>query len=161
MLQGVQFLQSLLPCISVDDMRANTEYSGYSPASPVIQWFWEVAQGFSKEDKARLLQFVTGTSKVLVCILFLCFLYNWDTIRDMLITASFGFFFSVYSSSWLLIVKWNILSLLWFSIMKMSANLRIVLEIGIGIKRSGCVIGASPFRTYGKDSIYMGLFSMY
>lgn len=45
-------------------MRANTEYSGYSVASPVIQWFWEVVQGFSKEDKARLLQFVTGTSKV-------------------------------------------------------------------------------------------------
>jgi len=48
----------------VDDLRANTEYSGYSGASPVIQWFWEVVQGFSKEDKARLLQFVTGTSKV-------------------------------------------------------------------------------------------------
>lgn len=45
-------------------MKANTEYSGYSAASPVIQWFWEVAQAFSKEDKARLLQFVTGTSKV-------------------------------------------------------------------------------------------------
>lgn len=45
-------------------MRANTEYSGYSAASPVIQWFWEVVQAFSKEDKARLLQFVTGTSKV-------------------------------------------------------------------------------------------------
>ncbi|KAI7738652.1 LOW QUALITY PROTEIN: hypothetical protein M8C21_021949, partial [Ambrosia artemisiifolia] len=49
---------------SVDDLKANTEYSGYSAASPIIQWFWEVAQGFSKEDKARLLQFVTGTSKV-------------------------------------------------------------------------------------------------
>ncbi|KAJ8541277.1 hypothetical protein K7X08_002093 [Anisodus acutangulus] len=49
---------------SMDDLRANTEYSGYSPASPVIQWFWEVIQAFSKEDKARLLQFVTGTSKV-------------------------------------------------------------------------------------------------
>lgn len=45
-------------------MRVNTEYSGYSAASPVIQWFWEVVQGLSKEDKARLLQFVTGTSKV-------------------------------------------------------------------------------------------------
>lgn len=52
--------------LSVADMRANTEYSGYSAASPVIQWFWEVVQGFSKEDKARLLQFVTGTSKVRV-----------------------------------------------------------------------------------------------
>lgn len=50
--------------VSVDDLRANTEYSGYSAASPVVQWFWEVVQGFSKEDKARLLQFVTGTSKV-------------------------------------------------------------------------------------------------
>lgn len=50
--------------MAVDDLRANTEYSGYSNASPVIQWFWEVVQGFSKEDKARFLQFVTGTSKV-------------------------------------------------------------------------------------------------
>ena len=49
---------------AVDDMRMNTEYSGYSAGSPVIQWFWEVVQSFSKEDKARLLQFVTGTSKV-------------------------------------------------------------------------------------------------
>jgi E3 ubiquitin-protein ligase HUWE1 len=49
----------------VDDLKANTEYSGYSMASPVIQWFWEIVQGLSKEDKARFLQFVTGTSKVL------------------------------------------------------------------------------------------------
>lgn len=50
-------------------MRANTEYAGYSTGSPVIQWFWEVAQGFSKEDKARLLQFVTGTSKVFISLI--------------------------------------------------------------------------------------------
>ncbi|KAI3685801.1 hypothetical protein L6452_35059 [Arctium lappa] len=60
----LELLISGLPDIDLDDMKANTEYSGYSAASPVIQWFWEVAQGFSKEDKARLLQFVTGTSKV-------------------------------------------------------------------------------------------------
>ncbi|XP_044510273.1 E3 ubiquitin-protein ligase UPL2-like isoform X2 [Mangifera indica] len=60
----LELLVSGLPDIDLDDMRANTEYSGYSAASPVIQWFWEVVQGFSKEDKARLLQFVTGTSKV-------------------------------------------------------------------------------------------------
>lgn len=53
---------------AVDDLRTNTEYSGYSNASPVIQWFWEVVQGFSKEDKARFLQFVTGTSKVISLI---------------------------------------------------------------------------------------------
>ncbi|KAJ8645550.1 hypothetical protein MRB53_007298 [Persea americana] len=60
----LELLISGLPEIDLDDLRANTEYSGYSAASPVIQWFWEVVQGFSKEDKARLLQFVTGTSKV-------------------------------------------------------------------------------------------------
>lgn len=60
----LELLISGLPDIDLDDMRANTEYSGYSPGSPVIQWFWEVVQGLSKEDKARLLQFVTGTSKV-------------------------------------------------------------------------------------------------
>ncbi|XP_009379977.2 E3 ubiquitin-protein ligase UPL1 isoform X1 [Musa acuminata AAA Group] len=60
----LELLISGLPDIDLDDLRANTEYSGYSNASPVIQWFWEVIQGFSKEDKARFLQFVTGTSKV-------------------------------------------------------------------------------------------------
>jgi len=63
-LHGRENLTVLFYFISVDDLRANTEYSGYSAASPVIQWFWEVVQGLSKEDKARLLQFVTGTSKV-------------------------------------------------------------------------------------------------
>lgn len=48
----------------MDDLKANAEYIGYSAASPVIQWFWEVVKAFSKEDMARLLQFVTGTSKV-------------------------------------------------------------------------------------------------
>ncbi|GFZ10082.1 LOW protein: E3 ubiquitin ligase-like protein [Actinidia rufa] len=60
----LELLISGLPDIDLDDMRANAEYSGYSSASPVIQWFWEVVQSFSEEDKARLLQFVTGTSKV-------------------------------------------------------------------------------------------------
>nr|VDD29847.1 unnamed protein product [Brassica oleracea] len=60
----LELLISGLPDIDLDNLRANTEYSGYSPGSPVIQWFWEVVQGLSKEDKARLLQFVTGTSKV-------------------------------------------------------------------------------------------------
>lgn len=60
----LELLISGLPEIDLDDLRANTEYAGYSAASPVIQWFWEVVQSFSKEDRARLLQFVTGTSKV-------------------------------------------------------------------------------------------------
>ncbi|KAL6863751.1 hypothetical protein ACP4OV_016654 [Aristida adscensionis] len=60
----LELLISGLPEIDLDDLKANTEYIGYSFASPVIQWFWEVVKAFNKEDMARLLQFVTGTSKV-------------------------------------------------------------------------------------------------
>lgn len=31
-----------LPEIDTDDLRANTEYAGYTPSSPVVQYFWEV-----------------------------------------------------------------------------------------------------------------------
>ncbi|XP_040383322.1 E3 ubiquitin-protein ligase UPL1-like isoform X1 [Oryza brachyantha] len=60
----LELLISGLPEIDFDDLKANAEYIGYSLVSPVIQWFWEVVNGFSKEDMARFLQFVTGTSKV-------------------------------------------------------------------------------------------------
>lgn len=42
----------------------NTEYTGFTAASPVIQWFWEVVRSFSREDLARFVMFVTGSSKV-------------------------------------------------------------------------------------------------
>ncbi|XP_075495888.1 E3 ubiquitin-protein ligase UPL1-like [Primulina tabacum] len=60
----LELLISGLPEIDLDDLKANTEYTGYTAASNVVQWFWEVVKGFNKEDMARLLQFVTGTSKV-------------------------------------------------------------------------------------------------
>ncbi|XP_054777632.1 E3 ubiquitin-protein ligase UPL1-like [Prosopis cineraria] len=60
----LELLISGLPEIDLDDLKANTEYTGYTVASNVVQWFWEVVKTFSKEDMARLLQFVTGTSKV-------------------------------------------------------------------------------------------------
>ncbi|KAG2678263.1 hypothetical protein I3760_12G135800 [Carya illinoinensis] len=60
----LELLISGLPEIDLDDLKANTEYTGYTAASSAIQWFWEVVKAFNKEDMARLLQFVTGTSKV-------------------------------------------------------------------------------------------------
>lgn len=53
-----------LPDIDIDDWKANTEYQNYSPSSPQIQWFWRAVRSFDKEELAKLLQFVTGTSKV-------------------------------------------------------------------------------------------------
>lgn len=60
----LELLISGLPEIDLDDLKANTEFTGYTAASAVVQWFWEVVETFNKEDMARLLQFVTGTSKV-------------------------------------------------------------------------------------------------
>ena len=60
----LELLISGLPEIDVDDLRRNTEYSGYTAASRTVQWFWETVQGLDKEDLALLVQFVTGTSKV-------------------------------------------------------------------------------------------------
>ncbi|CAL0324794.1 unnamed protein product [Lupinus luteus] len=60
----LELLISGLPEIDFDDLKANTEYTGYTLASSVVQWFWEVVKSFNKEDMARFLQFVTGTSKV-------------------------------------------------------------------------------------------------
>lgn len=62
----------------MEDLRANTEYTGYTSVSTVVQWFWEVAKAFNKEDQARLLQFVTGTSKV--CLAF-ALLFSMASVR--------------------------------------------------------------------------------
>jgi len=51
--------------IDVNDWRNNTIYKGgYSPQSQEIGWFWHAINKFEHEERARLLQFVTGTSKV-------------------------------------------------------------------------------------------------
>ena len=48
----------------MDDWKSNTEYHNYTAASQQIQWFWRAVRSFDKEERAKLLQFVTGTSKV-------------------------------------------------------------------------------------------------
>ncbi|VDO13854.1 unnamed protein product, partial [Brugia timori] len=51
--------------IDVKDWKDNTLYKGgYSPSHPVIQNFWKCLLAFNNEMRARLLQFVTGTSRV-------------------------------------------------------------------------------------------------
>jgi len=62
--QELELLISGLPEIDVDDWKSNTEYHNYSGSSPQIQWFWRAVRSFDKEERAKLLQFVTGTSKV-------------------------------------------------------------------------------------------------
>ncbi|XP_065168760.1 E3 ubiquitin-protein ligase Nedd-4 isoform X2 [Atheta coriaria] len=51
--------------IDVKDWKTNTLYKGdYHANHIVIQWFWRVVLSFTNEMRARLLQFVTGTSRV-------------------------------------------------------------------------------------------------
>lgn len=45
-------------------MRLNTTYNGYTPSLPIISWFWSALRSFSEEERARFIQFVTGTAKV-------------------------------------------------------------------------------------------------
>ncbi|KAJ8122768.1 hypothetical protein ONZ43_g1119 [Nemania bipapillata] len=62
--QELELLISGLPDVDIDDWKSNTEYQNYTPSSPQIQWFWRALRSFDKEEVAKLLQFVTGTSKV-------------------------------------------------------------------------------------------------
>ncbi|KAI5958943.1 TOM1 [Candida pseudojiufengensis] len=60
----LELLISGLPDIDVHDWQTNTGYNNYSPSSLQIQWFWRAVKSFDNEERARLLQFATGTSKV-------------------------------------------------------------------------------------------------
>lgn len=62
--QELELLISGLPEVDIDDLSANTEYRVYTKTSPQIQWFWRALRSFDSEDRAKFLQFVTGTSKV-------------------------------------------------------------------------------------------------
>ncbi|XP_028364654.1 E3 ubiquitin-protein ligase HACE1 isoform X2 [Phyllostomus discolor] len=61
----LELLLSGMPEIDVNDWIKNTEYtSGYEREDPVIQWFWEVVEDITPEERVLLLQFVTGSSRV-------------------------------------------------------------------------------------------------
>ena len=66
--QELELLMCGLPEIDLDNWMENTEYSGNYDSTTELpetcQWFWEVVAEFDQEMKARLLQFVTGTSGV-------------------------------------------------------------------------------------------------
>lgn len=57
-----------LPTISVEDWKANTQYKGeYTERGvnhPIIKMFWEVMNESTDEQRAKFLQFATGTARV-------------------------------------------------------------------------------------------------
>ena len=50
--------------IDMDDWTRFTDYLGYEKTDKVIEWFWACLWSWPLEQKARLLQFTTGTSSV-------------------------------------------------------------------------------------------------
>mmetsp|Transcript_7788 Transcript_7788/g.16923 ORF Transcript_7788/g.16923 Transcript_7788/m.16923 type:complete len:817 (-) Transcript_7788:317-2767(-) len=66
--QELELLMCGLPEIDMDNWMEHTEYSGEydreGPNHEVCIWFWEIVREYDHEMRARLLQFVTGTSGV-------------------------------------------------------------------------------------------------
>ena len=50
--------------IDIADWKNNTRLKHCSLDTPVVKWFWEIVENYSEEMRARLLQFVTGSSRV-------------------------------------------------------------------------------------------------
>ncbi|KIN06583.1 hypothetical protein OIDMADRAFT_190940 [Oidiodendron maius Zn] len=50
--------------IDVDDWKKHTDYRGYAESDEVIKFFWQTIRSWDGEQKSRLLQFATGTSRI-------------------------------------------------------------------------------------------------
>ena len=50
--------------IDIEDWKKHTDYRGYQESDEPIQWFWKTVSEWDNEQRARLLQFTTGTSRI-------------------------------------------------------------------------------------------------
>ncbi|XP_053563953.1 E3 ubiquitin-protein ligase SMURF2 [Bombina bombina] len=50
--------------IDVNDWKSNTRLKHCTSESNIVKWFWKAVESFDEERRARLLQFVTGSSRV-------------------------------------------------------------------------------------------------
>ncbi|RLN68836.1 hypothetical protein BBJ28_00002716 [Nothophytophthora sp. Chile5] len=71
--QELDFFLCGLPTLNVTDWQANSrvrhsvaddDTAGIEHDCEVVQWFWDVVGNFTDEQRARLLQFTTGSSRV-------------------------------------------------------------------------------------------------
>lgn len=53
-----------LGTIDINDWKMHTRLKHCTPDTPVVQWFWQIVESYGEEMRARLLQFVTGSSRV-------------------------------------------------------------------------------------------------
>uniref|UniRef100_A0A3Q2PAQ4 HECT-type E3 ubiquitin transferase n=1 Tax=Fundulus heteroclitus TaxID=8078 RepID=A0A3Q2PAQ4_FUNHE len=50
--------------IDINDWKSNTRLKHCTPDTHIVKWFWKAVESFDEERRARLLQFVTGSSRV-------------------------------------------------------------------------------------------------
>ncbi|KAF1772391.1 JmjC domain [Phytophthora cactorum] len=63
--QELELVLCGMPEIDMADWKSNTVVApSFSDAPLVVDWFWEVIQGFTEDERARFLQFSTGSSRV-------------------------------------------------------------------------------------------------
>ncbi|XP_050422047.1 E3 ubiquitin-protein ligase SMURF2 isoform X2 [Adelges cooleyi] len=61
----IELIISGIGTIDIEDWKRNTRLKHCTADMPVVKWFWEVIeQHYSQEMRLRLLQFVTGSSRV-------------------------------------------------------------------------------------------------
>ncbi|XP_014219379.1 E3 ubiquitin-protein ligase SMURF2 [Copidosoma floridanum] len=53
-----------LGTIDINDWKQNTRLKNCTQDTPVVKWFWQIVESYGEEMRARLLQFVTGSSRV-------------------------------------------------------------------------------------------------
>ncbi|TDH69606.1 hypothetical protein CCR75_002264 [Bremia lactucae] len=63
--QELELVLCGLPEIDLNDWKNNTVVApSFSDAPRVVDWFWEILQRFTEDERARFLQFSTGSSRV-------------------------------------------------------------------------------------------------
>ena len=60
----LELIISGLGKIDVEDWRTHTRLKHCSLETNIVKWFWQAVEYFDEEKRARLLQFVTGSSRV-------------------------------------------------------------------------------------------------
>lgn len=64
LLVDMQLIVCGLGKIDINDWKSNTRLKHCTPDSNIVKWFWKAVESFDEERRARLLQFVTGSSRV-------------------------------------------------------------------------------------------------
>lgn len=62
--KSLQLIIGGLGKIDLADWKTNTRLKHCTSESNVVRWFWQAVEAFSEERRGRLLQFVTGSTRV-------------------------------------------------------------------------------------------------